>query len=217
MFTGIVHNLGKVKKREDRKTSIRFTFQPKRRETGLKTGESIAVNGVCLTVTAIHAGAVTMDVVRDTLAATTLDRLKVGDSVNLERALRVGDRLGGHFVSGHVDVRGKLEKIRRGTQYYDMWFSVPSSIMKYIAWKGSVAIDGISLTIQEVQKAGFKVTIIPHTLEITTFQFLKPGMEVNIEVDLLARYLESWQGARHEKPGGEGTGLTTEKLRRLGF
>ena len=197
MFTGIVSNIGKVvhKSPAGWRIAITFRFQkPEKRKPNL--GESIAVNGVCLTVRKTNGRSFQADVVRETLEATNLGSLQIGDFVNLERSLKYGDEIGGHFVTGHVDACGKiLKKTRSG-----MIVKAPAKLMPCIAPKGSITVDGISLTVQKVQKVPgpskgpgtfcFTVAIIPHTLKNTTLALKKKGAVVNLEIDLVARYLK---------------------------
>lgn len=189
MFSGIVENRGKVIKKEKKGGQIRFRFRFERPEKKVKAGDSIAISGVCLTASRLGPGWFEADVVDETLKATTLGSLQIGSLVNLERSLRYGDFVGGHFVSGHVDGVGTIASIKR-TGKNELWsFSAPKEIMAYVAKKGSIAIDGISLTIQKVAKSSFSIALIPHTLDRTTLGGKKKGDKVNLEVDLLARYL----------------------------
>lgn len=192
MFTGLIQSIGKVERLQTTKTGLRMTLCasfPKK----IKTGDSIAVNGVCLTVITPpnNTKMVSFDVMPETLKATTFGFLKKGDLVNLEPALCVGDTLGGHFVQGHVDGVGTVLRIVAQKKEFRVWISLPGSIQRYVAKKGSIAIDGVSLTVSEVKKspASFEVCLIPHTLANTTLFNLKKGTQVNLEIDLLARYL----------------------------
>jgi len=176
----------------------------------MKVGDSVAVDGVCLTVVKVGDGVFSAEAVRETLQRTTLGRLKRGDRVNLERALSIGDRLGGHIMAGHVDGVGRIA--RREDRAGGAIFEIlpPQELLRYIVPRGSVAVDGVSLTVVDVREGVFSVSIIPHTLSITTFGFKRTGDQVNIEVDLLARYLEGLLCRRFQK-------LTPERLRELGF
>jgi riboflavin synthase len=162
---------------------------------GVRIGDSIAVSGVCLTVVEVGAGAFSADVSNETLSLTTLGALSEGSPVNLEPALRVGDPLGGHLMSGHVDGIGRLLALEEDARSWRMRFDVPAALARYVARKGSIAIDGISLTVNEVEGREFGVNIIPHTFEATTLGSAVPGRAVNIEVDQIARYVERLAGA----------------------
>lgn len=191
MFTGIIENLGTVIKKETRGGQVRFRFRFLKKEKRLRVGDSIAVNGTCLTAVRVSPSGFEADVVRETLRATTLGRLRLGDRVNLERSLRVGDEMGGHFVTGHVDGRGKIVKIEKRIKNTTLFIKAPAAIIALQAAKGSVAIDGISLTVQKVHGLIFEIAVIPHTFKVTTLGLKKIGSEVNIEIDIVARYLRS--------------------------
>jgi riboflavin synthase len=156
----------------------------------VKVGDSIAVSGVCLTVTAVAGDSFEVDLSAETLARTTFKHRRVGDQVNLEKALVVGQRLGGHFVSGHVDDVGKLDARETDGRSVKLTFQTPDALVRYIAEKGSICVDGVSLTVNQIDGDRFAVNLVPHTLAMTTLDALKPGDEVNLEVDLIARYLE---------------------------
>ena len=181
MFTGIVEELGSVRSRDGGK----FTFNAKTVTDGVALGDSIACNGVCLTVTAYGDDWFAVDVVEESLARTSFDDLAVGDPVNFERPVRVSDRLGGHIVQGHVDGVGTVR-----TAPPELSIACDPSLLRYMVEKGSITIDGISLTIVSVDDAGFTVALIPHTLEVTTMGARKAGDRVNLEVDVLAKYVE---------------------------
>ena len=191
MFTGIIEGLGRLQAREPRGGDLRFIFA-----TGslpfeaVQLGESIAVNGVCLTVVAFDAGSFQADASTETLALTTLGALADGAVVNLERAMRPTDRLGGHLVSGHVDGVGEILTREDNARAIQFSVSAPRELAKYIALKGSITVDGTSLTVNAVNGAEFELTIVPHTLVETIMADYRPGRRVNLEVDLLARYLE---------------------------
>ncbi len=190
MFTGIVENKGKIIKRQDSGGIVRFKIGFVRKEKRkLQIGESIANDGVCLTAVKVSPGNFEVDVVRETLASTTLGDLKKGDLVNLERSLRYGDVIGGHFVTGHVDGKGQIAKIERQGKNWLFWFQASKQLSSILAHKGSVAVDGISLTIQGIQGRKFKIAIIPHTLQETTLGKKKAGDWVNLEIDMITRYL----------------------------
>ena len=195
MYSGIVTNQGIVVKRQEHNRQIHFGFRFWRKEKPIKLGESIAVDGVCLTVAALRPNGIEADVVRETLDATTLGSLQLGDRVNLECSLKVGDEIGGHFVTGHIDGRGRIGHIEKRKKNWLVTFEAPTHIMKVLAQKGSIAVDGISLTVQSLTKKSFKITIIPHTLKETTLGRKKTGDFVNLEIDLITRYLRVLTGA----------------------
>lgn len=201
MFTGIVQNRGRVIKKENRGGVVRLGLRFKKKETGLRVGESIAVDGVCLTVARAGRNGFEADIVRETLDATTLGSLRLGDWLNLERSLKKDDRIGGHFVTGHVDGRGRIEKIEKNGRNLVLQIAVPKAIIHSLAVKGSVAVDGISLTVQAMKGMSFKVSIVPHTLRETTLNRKKTGDFVNLEEDLIFRYLKridkSFKFVRH--------------------
>ncbi len=193
MFTGIVAELGEVSGIEQRGDAARLTI---RGDTeGVTAGESIAVNGVCLTVTGVLDGAFTADVMRETLDRTGLGALTPGAPVNLERSVRLADRLGGHLVQGHVDATGTIISRSPAAHWDLVRISLPASISRYVVHKGSIAVDGISLTVSAVGPPGnseswFEVCLIPETLKRTTMGTRQPGETVNLEVDVIAKYVE---------------------------
>lgn len=191
MFTGIIHSLGKVKAIVRRDGDIRLDIAVddlNLDEVGL--GDSIAVNGVCLTVAAVGAGKFSADVSRESLAVTTLGAFEVGSAVNLEPALTLASLVGGHLVSGHVDGIGRVVAVEPDARSMRMVFEIPAPLFRYVTRKGSVAIDGTSLTVNEVSAGNLTVNIVPHTLERTIMGRYSAGVQVNVEVDLVARYLE---------------------------
>ena len=191
MFTGLIAGVGRLAGRETRGGDARLRIDVGTLPfDGVQLGESIAVNGCCLTVVEFDASSFAIDASNETLALTTLGRLAIGAPVNLERAMLPTDRLGGHLVSGHVD--GLAIAARRWDDARaERWrFEAPMALLRYVAHKGSVCVDGVSLTVNEVDDAGFEVALIPHTVEHTAFHALREGDAVNIEVDLLARYVE---------------------------
>jgi len=191
MFTGIVQAVGRIAVRETRGSDARLVIDAGSLDLGdVGCGDSIAVAGVCLTVVAIDGASWTADVSAETLALTTLGALAVGDGVNLEKALRLADRLGGHLVSGHVDGVGRIIGVENDGGSQRWTFRVPASLARYIAAKGSICVDGVSLTVNSIAPDAFGVTLIPHTLAVTTFGTRTTGDPVNLEVDLVARYLE---------------------------
>jgi len=191
MFTGLIETTGQVQVREARGHDARLLIAAGAIAVHeLHLGESVAVNGVCLTVTDLTANGFWVDVSAATLQCTTVGTWKVGDVVNLERAVLPTTRLGGHLVSGHVDAVGTLSASATRGSSQVLTFSVPAAISKYIATKGSICVDGISLTVNRVSENEFDVNIIPHTAAVTSLGVIKVGHHVNIEVDLVARYLE---------------------------
>jgi riboflavin synthase len=187
MFTGLVESSGVLRARSERGPGVRLGFEAPLE--GLSLGESISVSGACLTVVETRARGFDVDVTRETLARTTLGRLAPGDPVNLERALRAGDRLGGHFVSGHVDGLAEVLRVEQAGEALDVRVGTAPELMRYVASKGSVALDGVSLTVNALDAGSFSVMLIPHTLEVTTLRDIRPGRILNLEVDLVARYV----------------------------
>lgn len=191
MFTGIVQALGTIERIEPRGGDTRlWVAVPGDFLADAAIGDSIAVAGVCLTAIAFDADRFAADVSTETLACTTLGNLDVGSAVNLEKALRLADRLGGHLVSGHVDAVGRVLSVTPDARSQRWTFEAPAPLARYIAAKGSICIDGVSLTVNEVEGTRFGVNLIPHTVEVTTFRDRRVGDAVNLEVDLVARYVE---------------------------
>ncbi|HVI55009.1 MAG TPA: riboflavin synthase [Luteibacter sp.] len=191
MFTGIIQAVGRIARLEPRGGDVRLVVDTAALDMAdVALGDSISVAGVCLTVIDFDARSFAADVSNETLAHTTLGAHKAGDTVNLEKALRLADRLGGHLVSGHVDGAGKVVSVVPDGRSLRWTFEVPSDLARYIAHKGSVCIDGTSLTVNEVNGHRFGVNLIPHTVEHTTFAARRPCDGVNIEVDVVARYIE---------------------------
>lgn len=201
MFTGIIQALGQVHAR--RPAVAGATLELGCTFTSLELGESIAVNGVCLTVTTIRERGFTADVSAESLARTTLGDLASGDPVNLERALRVSDRLGGHIVAGHVDGVGTLRSREAVGSAERVRFNAPWEVLRFVAEKGSIAIDGVSLTVNGVDGAGFDVMLVPFTLGATTLATKRAGARVNLEADVLARYVARALEAREGAPRGD--------------
>ena len=214
MFSGIIQNQGTVVKKRERNGQIQFAFQLKKNERHLKVGESIAVDGVCLTATKVASKYFQVDVIRETLHSTTLGKLRLWEQVNLERSLKLGDRISGHFVTGHVDGCGQIEKIEKQGRNRIFQIKTPMPIIRFLAIKGSVTMNGISLTVQDVKSKSFNVALIPHTLQITTMGEKKIGEWVNLEVDLITRYLKMIQ--RNLKPSSLGS-ITLKRLKKEGF
>lgn len=194
MFTGIIEEIGKIKTVVKGSRSIQLTITATKVLTDASIGDSIATNGICLTVTEFSPTQFSVDVMSETLKRSSLSDVRPGMEVNLERALRVGDRLGGHMVSGHIDGMGKIVDIKEDDNA--VWYTItaPKSIMKYIIEKGSIAIDGISLTVAYATHESFSVSIIPHTQKETVLQFRKIGDSVNLECDMTAKYIERFAG-----------------------
>ena len=191
MFTGIIEGVGRIAALQPVGGDIRLTVAVGSLPfDAVQLGESIAVNGVCLTVIAFDASSFQADASTETLSLTTLGRLRDGALVNLERAMRPTDRLGGHLVSGHVDGVGRVLSVHEDARAERWRFAAPAPLLKYIAKKGSICVVGVSLTVNEADDEGFVVALIPHTVEHTTFHALREGDAVNLEVDLLARYVE---------------------------
>jgi riboflavin synthase len=191
MFTGIVQSVGIVRAIEPSAGDVTIEVQtPAMSLESVAAGDSIAVNGVCLTVTGMDSDAFRADVSRETLAMTTLGRWEPGTRVNLEKALLAGQPLGGHYVTGHVDGVGRVIGRRDDARSIRVEFEVPTPLAKYVARKGSVCVDGVSLTVNGVSGPRFDVNLVPHTLEVTILGDYQPGTAVNIEVDIIARYLE---------------------------
>lgn len=189
MFTGIVEEIGKVVKIEGKKSLTVLSVSAKKVLARLKVGDSVAVDGVCLTVTRKTPTQLIFDLMRETLKATTLGRVRPGTKVNLERALRVGDRLSGHFVTGHVDAIGRIEgKITRAN-YVELRIDLKKDLKKYLVPKGSVCLNGVSLTVGEVKQNWFSVYLIPFTNKVTTLGSKKKRDLVNLETDVLAKYV----------------------------
>ena len=184
MFTGIIEKTGVVSSLEGKKLTLQARFHK------ISLGESVAVNGCCLTVVSKKEGRLVFDLSEETLQKTNLGQLKKGSKVNLERSLRAGDRLGGHFVLGHVDAVGKIISLKRLKSSLIMIVSFPQDLRPYMVEKGSVAVDGISLTLYNLEKTSFKVSIIPHTETYTSLHQKKVGDFVNLETDILAKYVQ---------------------------
>jgi len=187
VFTGIVEELGEITAVDEQPDTARLTVRGPLVTSDAKHGDSIAVNGVCLTVVDVSDGTFTVDVVRETLQRSSLDKVAAGDRVNLERAAALGQRLGGHIVQGHVDGTGVLLSRDEGGLTR---FGIPSGLARYIVEKGSITVDGISLTVVDSLAEEFSVALIPTTLDLTTLGFREPGDIVNLEVDVLAKYVE---------------------------
>ena len=195
MFTGLVREVGRV---------VSFDGGRLRVESSLAAaiGDSVAVDGCCLTVVDGDRQTLAFDAVPETLARTTLGRLEAGAGVNLEPAVRAGEALGGHYVQGHVDGVGAVRSVEREGEGRRVWFDAPQDVLRYVVEKGSVAVDGVSLTVATLDEEGFAVALVPHTLAETTLGSLAPGDAVNLEADVLAKYVEKLAGLRSEHGHG---------------
>ena len=197
MFTGLIEGVGRVAALETRGGDVRLRIAVGSLPfADVALGESIAVSGVCLTVIEFDAGSFAADASTETLTLTTLGGMTVGQAVNLERAMRPSDRLGGHLVSGHVDGVGRVLSVHDDARAQRWRFAAPASLSKYIATKGSICVDGVSLTVNAVDGEGFDVALIPHTVSHTAFSSTRVGDPVNLEIDLVARYVERLLSAR---------------------
>ncbi len=214
MFTGIVEETGTIRAVRRGVHSSILSIEAETVLSDLKTGDSVAVNGVCLTATSVSASGFTADVMHETLDRSTLGTLVPGSRVNLERAMSANGRFGGHIVSGHIDGPGTILQTRRDDNA--VWYTIEAApaLMRYIVEKGSIAIDGISLTVAAVGETWFSVSVIPHTADSTTMNGKKPGDLVNLETDILGKYVEK---LLHPQPGGSESKLTLKFLAQNGF
>lgn len=213
MFTGIIEELGKIASLEKHAEGAKIKISAKIVTKDTNEGDSISVNGVCLTALNITTDSFTADVSQETLDKSTLDRLKTGTKVNLERAVTPSTRLGGHIVQGHVDSRGKFVSAVQNGDFWTVRVSFPKEIGQYLVYKGSISVEGISLTIAELGADYFEIAVIPKTWELTNLSTLKPGDAVNLEVDVIAKYVERILLYGRT----ESEGITIEKLSKLGF
>jgi riboflavin synthase len=192
MFTGIIEGLGSIirfDKKTNNSSAAKMKIKLGKIAKGLKIGDSVAINGVCLTAINISKDLVEFEMIGETIKKTSLGSLESGDKVNIERSLKVGERLEGHFVLGHVDGVGVLFKLEKQSNQIQIWIKISKELSKYIVKKGSVTIDGISLTVVDVIKDQFSVSIIPHTMKMTNLSYKKVGDKVNIETDILGKYI----------------------------
>lgn len=210
MFTGLVEEIGSIKRFERQGNGYLLEIGCHKIMDDVKVDDSIAVNGTCLTVTTFTKDSFTVQAVAETVQRTTMSGLKIGSRVNLERALRLSDRLGGHLVQGHIDAIAEVIRVTPGQLSTDFVLAVDAAAMRYIVAKGSVALDGISLTVAEVNGNTLRVSIIPHTIKSTIISSWQSGSKVNLETDIIGRYIENFVG-------GKSGGLTMEKLRDLGY
>ncbi len=190
MFTGLIEEMGTVLFLEKGNSAGRITIQARKVMEGLSEGSSVGVDGACLTVISLKESAFVADLSQETLKITTLGSLRPGIKVNLERPIRFSDRLGGHLVTGHVDGTGRVLEKRPLGKGYLFRFSLPPDIAPFVVTKGSIAVDGISLTVASVEKGSFSVEVIPHTYQVTTLGFKGPGAKVNLEADIIGKYVK---------------------------
>lgn len=207
MFTGLIEEIGKVEAVVKAAKSAEITIRARRVLEGVRLGDSICTNGVCLTVTSFGRERFTVDVMAETMRRSNLGRLSSGSEVNLERALSLGDRLGGHMVSGHIDGTGEIIAYEKEDNAVWITIAASSELLRYIVEKGSIAIDGVSLTVAYVDDEVFKVSIIPHTKEMTTLLKKKINDVVNLECDIIGKYVEKLLGTKDETPVKRGIDL----------
>ncbi len=211
MFTGIVEELGSVKALRRDAGAARLTISASAVLEGTVLGDSISVNGVCLTVVDLNKNEFSADVAVETLKVTNLGDLKIGMQVNLERALQLSARIGGHLVSGHVDTVGRIRERRVEGNGWRIFIDAPETVLRYVIKKGSIAIDGISLTVADVDKTGFSIAMIPHTAKLTTLGYKSAGDSVNLESDIIGKYVERLLSGRVEG------NVSLELLKQNGF
>jgi riboflavin synthase len=214
MFTGIIEELGRVRTIERRGEGVRIVIDARTVTAGSQDGDSIAVNGVCLTALDVRGDSFAADGSRETLDRSTLGRLRSGSAVNLERAVTPSTRLGGHIVQGHVDARGKFLNVADHGGSWTVQVGYPPEIARYLVFKGSIAVEGISLTIAALTEQYFEIAVIPKTWDVTNLSHLRAGDEVNLEVDVIAKYVERIMSQNQAPRAGS---LTEEKLSGLGF
>jgi riboflavin synthase len=212
MFTGIIAAIGQVESVQPKGGDLKLQIATGKLDLAdVKLGDSVALNGVCLTVVEMKAASLSFDVSKESLQRTSLNKISTGSEVNLEKAMAVGDRLGGHIVSGHVDGLGKVVSLQASARSVQFRFETPAELMRYIVEKGLICIDGISLTVNKVGDNWFEVNIIPHTMQETIISNYQSGSQVNLEVDIIARYLERLM------PEATSKGITKETLMKNGF
>ena len=213
MFTGLIEETGSVRSVHQAGRSLHLTVGARAVLEGTRIGDSIAVNGVCLTVVRLEPDAFTADVMPETFRRTNLAALRPGEPVNLERTLALGDRLGGHIVQGHVDGTGTIAAIEQDEIAVRLRIQAPPDLLRYVAPKGSIAVDGVSLTVVDLDDHSFSVSLIPHTWAVTALSHRRRGDAVNLETDILAKYVERLLGNTPQRPSG----LTLEFLKEQGF
>ncbi len=212
MFTGIVEDIGTIESLAPLREGTALTVATRLPDEGMAVGDSVAVSGICLTITGRERGRFTADVSKETLSKTTLGGFRPGGKVNLERSLALSGRLGGHIVYGHVDGTGTVREIRPLGEARVFHLQADPSIMKFVVYKGAVAVDGVSLTVSAVRREGFELALIPITLQRTTLGGVRPGSRVNLETDIVGKYV-----FRYLEGGGESGGVTLDFLKRHGF
>ncbi len=217
MFTGIVEEVGSIRELRIGSEGAEVTVACPRLAPAVRIGDSVAVNGVCLTATGVAADRFTCDISAETLRRTALGKARAGSRVNLERALEAGGRLGGHFVQGHVDDVGRFLARTPSGQGFEISFGYPGDLARYLVYKGSIAVDGISLTISGLRQGDFTVSVIPHTLKETTLAALGPGDAVNLEVDILGKYFERYFQLGLFGNAGGAARITADYLKDQGF
>jgi riboflavin synthase len=215
MFTGLVETTGTILRLERADRDLHLTVRASLEHPELKIGESIAVDGVCLTVVSLQGDVFTLDVSEETVNRSTLGQRRQGDQVNLERALRMGDRLGGHLVNGHVDGTGRVAARQRRGESLAFTFEIPPELSRYLIEKGCVAVNGVSLTVNRCEERQFEVNVVPHTARASTMGKLKAGDVVNVEVDLIGKYVEKF--LRRRNGSQSNGGIDREFLARHGF
>lgn len=213
MFTGIIEELGKVKSITRGAEQYILEIEAPGFVSGVEIGDSVAVNGICLTATTKSASSFTVDVMPETVAKTNLNDLKRGEKVNLERAMTLSSRLGGHMVAGHVDGVGVIQSKVSEKNALKIKISAPEPVTRYLIDRSSIAVDGISLTVMDYSPESVTISIIPHTAKVTTLGFKGPGDKVNLEADLIGKYVEKFTSGRQEQKSS----LTMDKLAELGF
>ena len=217
MFTGLIEGTGKLKTIEPRGKDMRLSIEASFDLEGFQTGESVAVDGVCLTVVSWQGKVFTVDVSQETLRRSTLGQRSKGDEVNLERALRLGDRLGGHLVNGHVDGKARVIARKQRGDSLVFTFELAAELGRYIIEKGSVAVNGVSLTVNRCDEQSFEVNIVPHTVRWTTIGSWRVGDEVNIEVDIIGKYVERFVRTMQEGDSPSESGVNRGFLTKHGF
>jgi riboflavin synthase len=216
MFTGIIEELGRVRSLEKRGEGARLVIEAREVTRGTEEGDSVSVNGVCLTAIEVRPDSFAADGSRETLQRSTLSRLRAGSAVNLERALTPATRLGGHIVQGHVDGRGKFLSASEHGGSWTVRIGYPKEMARYFVFKGSVAVEGISLTIAALADEYFEIAVIPKTWAVTNLSHLRPNDEVNLEADIIAKYVERLLTLAPET-GADQSSLTIEKMMKLGY